>query len=165
MAGSSFNSSTAIRNILGGGAKRSAPPYFPSRSSGRKKKPPKRYTFDVTIYNNPGEDVLATSEIKENSLSKIGIGTIMLYEDNSAEQVKVEMLKLLASFSSLLADGIEFENIDFIYLKKDGRKKQFQKRYCSSSFIYDAIGRKDISGKDSKHLYLVASKIIPFKKN
>lgn len=162
-----FQASSSIRKIIGSGSKKPVSPYVPSRNLGRRKRAPKRFTFDVTMYNNPGDDILARSQIQEKSLTKIGNGSIMLYEDNTAGQVRVELLKMLASFtrSFSLTEEIEFETIEFVYLKKDGRKKQFQKRYCALYFVYDALGVKDIAGKDSKHLYIVLSKFISLRKN
>ena len=37
-------------------------------------------------------------DILESNLTRLGIGNIMLYDNNSAEEVKSELLKLLTSF-------------------------------------------------------------------
>ena len=87
---------------------------------------------------------------------QIGNGNIALYEHNDAEDVKVELLKLL---STITATNCQ-KNLDFIYLKKEGKKKQFRRHFCSSSLVYDATGLEDITGRDSKSLHIVVSKFI-----
>ena len=48
--------------------------------------------------------------------------------------------------------------------KERRKRKQFSKHFCSSSFVYDATGLKDITGRDSKSLHIVISKLIDFNK-
>ena len=75
---------------------------------------------------------------------QIGNGNIVLYEHNNAEDVKAELLKLLSTITA----ANYLENIDFIYLDREGRKKQFRKHFFSSPFFYNATGLKDITGSD-----------------
>ena len=72
--------------------------------------------------------------------------------------MKAELSKLL----STITPTNDLENLDFIYLKRERRKKQFRKHFCSSSFVYGATGLKDIAGRDSKGLHIVISKFIDF---
>jgi len=124
-------STDSIREILRTG-NTSVPPYVPSRVYDRKRKrshkPPKRWTFSVTFFNYPNRDL---ERISESNLVKIGQGTVALYENNTAEEVKAELLRLLISFP--ITSSVDIENIDFFYMKKDGRKKVFSRHHCSSS--------------------------------
>ena len=136
----------------------SIPPYVSSSiyNKKNKKKTPKRFTFDLAFYNNLG-DIMKGNTIDEKKMVQTGNGNILLYEHNNAEDVKTELLKLL----STITETNDLENL-LIYLKREGRKKQFRKHFCSSPFVYDATGLKDITGRDSKSLHIVISKFIDF---
>ena len=164
------NITSLIRSLLSGSSmssdqqkktssNSSIPPYISSSiyNKKKKKKTPKRFTFDLAFYNNPG-DIMKGNTIDEKKMVQTGNGNIVLYEHNNAEDVKTELLKLL----STITETNDLENLDLIYLKREGRKKQFRKHFCSSSFVYDATGLKYITGRDSKSLHIVISKFIDF---
>ena len=163
------NINSSIRSLLSGSPKSSNQqkkrssnssilPYISSSIYNKKMKTtPKCFTFDVTFYSNPG-DIMKGNTIDEKKMVQIGNGNIVLYEHNNAEDVKAELLKLLSTITATN----DLENLDFIYLKRERRKKQFRKHFCSSSFVYGATGLKDIAGRDSKGLHIVISKFIDF---
>ena len=124
------NITLSIQSLISGSSKSSnqqkkrssnssIPPYISSSIYNKKKKRTrKRFTFDVTFYNNPG-DIMKGNTIDEKKMVQIGNGNIVLYEHNNAEDVKAELLKLL---STITATNY-LENLDFVYLKREGRKK------------------------------------------
>ena len=107
------NITSSIRSLLNGSSessnqqKKVIPPYISSSIYNQKKKTPKRFTFDVTFYNNPG-DIMKGNTIDEKKMVQIGNGNILLYEHNNAEDVKFELLKLL----STIAATNDLENLD-----------------------------------------------------
>ena len=50
----------------------------------------------------------------------------------------------------------------FNLFKERRKEKQFRKHFCPASFVYDATGLKDITGRDSKSLHIVICKFIDF---
>ena len=103
------NITSSIRTLLTGSSKSSnqqkkrssnssIPPYISSSIFNKKKKTSKRFTFDVT-FDNPG-DIMKGNTVDEKKMVQIGNGNIALYEQNDAEDVKVELLKLLSTIAA-----------------------------------------------------------------
>ena len=160
---------SSIRSLIGGPSNNSKRPNtnvpkFNFNSSGfsnkrQKIKTAKRLPFEITIFNPP-KNGITNRVILEKDMKQLGVGNIVLFENSSAEDVKAELYKLLNTMTSDASSDIDIENISFTYLKREGRKKQFKKHLCSSSFVYNAIGLKDMTGRDSKSVYIVLSKSI-----
>ena len=158
MASSHNKATSSLRNLLSNSRK--VPPYSPNRIYGNrsKKNQPKRLCFEVTLFNFPGESIIKKQIIEEKELEEIGSGSLLLLENHNVLQVKEELVKLVNTF---LEECDHTESVNFIFMKREGRKKQFKKHHCSSSFQYDALGLKDLTGRDSKKLFVILSSKVP----
>ena len=63
--------------------------------------------------------------IDEKKMAQIGNGNIVIYEHNNAQYMKAELLKLLSNTTATN----DLENLDFIYLKREGKKSSFEKTF------------------------------------
>ena len=141
------NITSSIRSLLRGSSessnqwkKRSSNSNIPSHISSsiynkKKKKTPKRFTFDVTFCSNPG-DIVKGNTIDEKKMVQIGNGNIALYEHNKAEDLKGELLKLLSTISAT----DDLENLDFIYLKKKEGKNSLGNIFVHYFFSMMRLG-------------------------
>ena len=77
----------------------------------------------------------------------------MLLENQNAVEVKEELIKLINGF---LEKDVE-EGINFLLMTRDGRKRKLKRHHCSPAFQYDALGVKDMAGRDSKKVFVILS--------
>ena len=115
----------ALKNIVN--TNRSTPTYNPGRLYSRKRKhQPKHYTFEVTFFNFPSSTVMDKPTIHEKDLQEIGTATTRLFDDLSVSEVKEEMVNLVLTILERDNSNLSVENINFIYMKKDGRKNNLK---------------------------------------